>query len=1328
MSLKISSLKNSFNFLDNLKENSSIIQPFQKFDPFYKIRKLESFSQINLTLQSIEETIKEEKVPEKPIAYFSAIFATLLSSKNSNNSTTHSLIQLLSIILPFIPQAIKIQKHKDIIDKMTEIIKSSSKNENVIHSSIKTILVLILSSPQIWSSSLIENIFDSFLEFSVHKKQQIRIITSHGFAKFLEKLSSFSKLDSNQNQNSNLNQNLNSTGIPINKNQNPESLDKLRTRISKKIHKFCTNIFEEKKTRKPNSFNLMIFSTQFLSFVLPHFPSDLSTKIVVQLITLLNTTQKSLILEILSTLIHFFKHKKSQIQTKDALIKSIMNLEIEKKKNPNITKKNCSLLTHFVSKLHSTNPLLSHKFVVQTLVQLSSILINENDHNLKFYISELMQKTIISCVDQDMIMEVSSQNTWLEQNNEQNENQMQISKRIESKQSTKPLLSIVKIIENGLTIKFQKEWEFFISIASSLFSIIGRKSYPVLNDLFIRISVMIFIQDKKINQKIKGFLATSIRAYGIAHFLNLIPLNFFNQNQLDWESDKNWKEYFENDKQNIFQNYNNEWIVEIIRDNIINDELGYFVDTFIPMLDSIQNKIEEKKVANIKDFLKAYRHIWSFLPGFFNFAIDFESSFPKIVDRLSNSLSSEPNIRIFICKSIQKVIKQNNIVISSSGKSIANDLQLNSFRINYTAKNAESVVKLLSHYSQHFLPLLLNLYCSSEIEEKESFSSAIQAYSSIADHTYINNLFKTVIKKLLESVQNWQSIEDEIQKENEQKNFGNLLDLSLILFPNLNDEHVIILFRVIKPHLDQTQNSLLQKKAFKVLQWICKCKFDLIKNDKTRFNDVISFLTDSFSQCSSPLKKRKIQILHYVLWNLDPKEITSIIGKLLVEIILSTKEINSKTRRVASTLLITIGNKFLNSQPQSAQQNQQENQMEEEKQDPKNTQTENTQLNSFFTMIMAGMTGVSNEMISASVSTTTSLLREFFPFLPSESIQNAISNVLLLLNHQSRQVLKSVLRFLKMVVMNLETVFIQPHLSSIFKTTMNWPKETQNHFRWLLMILFEKIISKFDYFELKKIFPSEHAKFFKNIHKSMKKKSQKQQNQPNAIEKKQQFRRPQKTLEDDKKEQNKIKGFYRKLDSMGFSFQNRNMIFTENEDEDPLDLLDQSSSKFFDSNPKNLSQKSLFNNNLNDNDNEDDQMIEFSKDGKIVVKEIKKLQTKNKEKSQQNYSSIEQENSREIKKGKISQQNLSNQKNSQQNRNKTEKEFPKKKSVEKRKGDSRKKGETIEPFEYIPLDGKQPKLGQKSKGKFDRFMKAARKGSNIGKKIRSKQRKRKQTD
>lgn len=134
-------------------------------------------------------------------------------------------------------------------------------------------------------------------------------------------------------------------------------------------------------------------------------------------------------------------------------------------------------------------------------------------------------------------------------------------------------------------------------------------------------------------------------------------------------------------------------------------------------------------------------------------------------------------------------------------------------------------------------------------------------------------------------------------------------------------------------------------------------------------------------------------------------------------------------------------------------------------------------------MVAGGLAGASPHMISATVTAISRLVFEFkggycgsyFDHNHSHSFIDTISptmhteilaTLLVFLSSANREIVKSILGFIKLAIHTLPLDLLRPHLKEIVPGLLNWSHDHKNHFKLKVRHIFERMLRRFTWEEV----------------------------------------------------------------------------------------------------------------------------------------------------------------------------------------------------------------------------------------------------------------------
>ena len=310
-----------------------------------------------------------------------------------------------------------------------------------------------------------------------------------------------------------------------------------------------------------------------------------------------------------------------------------------------------------------------------------------------------------------------------------------------------------------------------------------------------------------------------------------------------------------------------------------------------------------------------------------------------------------------------------------------------------------------------------------------------------------------------------------------------LMDLIITLSVYLPRSSYQALFTLAGLILPQTSDPQLQKKAYKLLPRLATSEAG-IQALQERNTELQQLLLSSASSVSTPARRDRLVAASVVITHMPPSSL-HFIPSILSEVVISTKEVNEKARNASFDLLVQMGKK-MSSGGVVAQ-----SKIPHMSADAPDTIGS---LEEFFTMVSAGLAGSTPHMISASVTSLTRILYEFRTELPDRVLEDLVSTMDLFLTSKNREIVRSVLGFVKVAILSLPDNIIQPRLESLVSGLVEWSHEHKARFRTKVKHILERTMRRFSYETVERYCPEEDKKFIHNIHKTKERNKRKKEN------------------------------------------------------------------------------------------------------------------------------------------------------------------------------------------------------------------------------------------
>jgi ribosomal RNA-processing protein 12 len=378
------------------------------------------------------------------------------------------------------------------------------------------------------------------------------------------------------------------------------------------------------------------------------------------------------------------------------------------------------------------------------------------------------------------------------------------------------------------------------------------------------------------------------------------------------------------------------------------------------------------------------------------------------------------------------------------------------------------------------------------------------------------------------------------------------MDLMITLSVYLPRSIFPALFALGAKILPQAADPQLQKKAYKLLPRIAASSTGVLAL-QDRNAELQALLLNAASTASSPCRRDRLDAIAVVIEHLPPSSL-HFIPSILSEVVISAKEVNEKARSAAFELLILMGRKM--QKGGTIAQNQIPHM-------PSDAPNVDASLEEFFTMVSAGLVGSTPHMVSASITALTRILYEFHAQLSSAVVEDLVSTMDLFLQSPNREIVRSVLGFVKVAIISLPETIVKPRLEGLVRGLMSWSHEHKARFRTKVKHIVERMIRRFGFDLVERYCPTDDKKFINNIRKTKERRKRKK-DVGGADDDEQQSAPPRRKNKFESEYDNALYGSEESAEEDGSDVERENShnpggganVFIVEDSDEPLDLLD----------------------------------------------------------------------------------------------------------------------------------------------------------------------------
>ncbi|XP_075830211.1 RRP12-like protein [Microtus pennsylvanicus] len=571
------------------------------------------------------------------------------------------------------------------------------------------------------------------------------------------------------------------------------------------------------------------------------------------------------------------------------------------------------------------------------------------------------------------------------------------------------IAKMFRAVEEGLTYKFHAAWSSVLQLLAVFFEACGKQAHPVMKKCLQSLCDLRLSPHFPHTAALDQAVGAAVTSMGPEVVLQAVPL------EIDGSEET--------------LDFPRSWLLPVIRDHVRETRLGFFTTYFLPLATTLKSKAMDLAQAGSTVESKIYDtlqwQIWTLLPGFCTRPTDVAASFKGLARTLGTAINERPDLRVTVCQALRTLITK--------------------------GCEAEADRAEVSRFAKNFLPILFNLYgqpvaAGEAAAPRRAVLETIRTYLTITDSQLVNSFLEKATEKVLDPASS---------------DFTRLsvLDLVVALAPHSDEAAISKLYSTIRPYLESKVHGV-QKKAYRVLEEVCaSSQGPANRFVQSHLDDLKKTLLDSLKSTASPAKRPRLKCLIHIVKKLSAEH-EEFIAALIPEVILCTKEVSVGARKNAFTLLVEMGHAFLrfgSSQEEALQR--------------------------YLVLIYPGLVGAVTT-VSCSILALTHLLFEFKGLMGTSTVEQLLENVCLLLASRTRDVVKSALGFIKVAVVVMDVVHLAKHVQLVMDAIGKLSDDMRRHFRMKLRNLFIKFIRKFGFELVKDLLPAEYHKVLVNIRKA----------------------------------------------------------------------------------------------------------------------------------------------------------------------------------------------------------------------------------------------------
>jgi ribosomal RNA-processing protein 12 len=433
---------------------------------------------------------------------------------------------------------------------------------------------------------------------------------------------------------------------------------------------------------------------------------------------------------------------------------------------------------------------------------------------------------------------------------------------------------------------------------------------------------------------------------------------------------------------------------------------------------------------------------------------DFAKEFPALAPILVRAMGDEryPQLVTVICGALQILVQSIQLsedendhrVLSETSTKLLPALfklveTLKGTSTAPSSKNADSIDEMEDGESE-------SKNATPEDQRVQSVISAIAELARVAPKPFLQGLLKKVLQRLLAVTQS---------DNTESNKICTLLGLCQALISALDEASVEWVYRAVKPLIRSDEHpARVQKRAYKVMLEICQKHNDFVVDDN-HWKELTELLVGSIMTCQVSARHMRLKCMAMIVTGFDAsnKQQMDIIPKVVGEVLLCLKDSNGKTREAAYQLLLSLSVAM-------------------------------SDMTKYFTVIAAALGAETPHMRSAAVMAMSRLV---FEYAREDDVVHGmlpmmLQTVLVLFDENSREVVKSVIGFVRVSVAAMTKDQLEPLLPSVTDGLLKYHRG-KGRFRAKIKIIIKKLVRIYGYDKLMPLVPESDTRLLTHMRK-----------------------------------------------------------------------------------------------------------------------------------------------------------------------------------------------------------------------------------------------------
>ncbi|PKS12231.1 hypothetical protein jhhlp_001530 [Lomentospora prolificans] len=621
----------------------------------------------------------------------------------------------------------------------------------------------------------------------------------------------------------------------------------------------------------------------------------------------------------------------------------------------------------------------------------------------------------------------------------------------------KILEKIAKQAESLLSVQYQAAWLETFNVLGAMYDSLRWGAYPIMLNITKLIGEIRGNDSFHKKKQADEVIGKAVRSMGPEAVLSVLPLNLTKP---------------------VKGQPGRAWMMPILRDYVSNTNLAHFKSEMVPLSEAMFQRVldhgQAEKTMEVKIFETLVNQVWSTLPGYCDLPLDLTEAFDQgFAEILANILYQQVELRLDVCRGLRMLVDSNQ-AIASIAEGEEEDMILQS---RVTKAQAAANLTHLGTFAANMLAVLFNVYTQTLPHSRGPILQTINSFLSITPNGELMETFDRVSKLLAAELQQEPPKEKKGQKQEDKmpSTSSTLMDLVITMSPYLPRDSYSALFEIAAVVIARETEPQLQKKAYKLIPRLSESETGRAALQE-RNAELQALLIANAEKVSAPARRERLAAVAALI-PFVPSNSLHFIPQILSEVVICCKENNERARETAYSLLVQMGN-HLEANKGATVDNSKVSHM------PDDAPPVAASIEEYFTMVSAGLAGSTPHMISASITALSRILYEFQEQLSTQTLTDLVETMDLFLTSNNREIVKSVLGFIKICVLRLPVDLMLARMNTLVPNLIVWSHEHKGHFKAKVKHILERMIRRFGYDVVHDNCPEPDRKLVVNIRKT----------------------------------------------------------------------------------------------------------------------------------------------------------------------------------------------------------------------------------------------------